>query len=534
MGCAGSKTTVREDGARAPSSATEEAVKPRASDEATPVVDVARAGVTETPEETPEETPVTTEDVPAEVDAAEDEPVVDGTYVVSRAMRDDSAREMIENDAAYAETTTEAMNAASKRVRERWVTTAATGAEWRFWTQEETTVSALTESLRGAKVSDVETDLSVMMCAHDALESAVGVWREGEARIVAKPRVFAVDVYLSIDGEAFDDGHVCAGEPDFDRKAAIEAGLDAAGLEGAEEREAARRALEKAREGGAKPWCTLIGSNFSAGNHFVHLPLMAQYLDGAILDPYSKAYAHALMWRWADACKRVGAGEHQVTLRCAPLGIFVPESNACTFIGTIDDARARPEGFKAFLDELRKEYETSPNAPGLSATFSLTLRDEHCKGDKVERQAQEWAADWPTDEIAECYTTAFELANTGAPGEMAAAMVPGAVCCHVVLPSTEGQSGIAEVRNKRGDVIYHEFHAWGLFKGLDGQPEARTGAQIKFRCVQEVNESGEAKGPWIAKDYDPRPCNGLMLKNKHIDLAIKRDDARIKIPGGVN
>ena len=69
----------------------------------------------------------------------------------------------------------------------------------------------------------------------------------------------------------------------------------------------------------------------------------------------------------------------------------------------------------------------------MSATFSLTLRDEHCTGDKVERQAQEWAVDWPTDEIAECYTTALELANTGAPGKMAAEMVPGAVCCHVVL-----------------------------------------------------------------------------------------------------
>ena len=516
MGCAGSKTKAREEDARAPSSATEEAVTPRVRDEVTPIVDSERG------------------EVEFAAASAEEIEIVDATYVVSRAMGDDSAREMVENDAVYAETTTEAMNAASKRVRERWGTTAATGAEWRFWTREETTVSALTESLRGADVSSIGTDLSVMMCAHDALESAVGVWREGEARVVAKPRVFAVDVYLSIDDEAFEDEHVCAGEPDVDREAAIEAGLDAAGLDGSEEREAARRALAKTREGGAKPWCTLIGSDFSAGNHFVHLPLMAEYLDGAILDPYSKAYAHALVWRWADACKRVGAGKHEVTFRCAPLGIFVPESNACTFTGNVDDARARPEGFKAFLNELRKGYETSPNAPGMSATFSLTLRDEHCTGDKVERQAQEWAVDWPTDEIAECYTTALELANTGAPGKMAAEMVPGAVCCHVVLPSTEGQSGIAEVKNKRGDVIYHEFHAWGLFKGLDGQPEARTGAQIKFRCVQEVNESGTAKGPWVAKDYDPRPCNGLMLKNKHIDLAITRDDSRIKIPGGVN
>ena len=90
MGCAGSKTKAREEDARAPSSATEEAVKPRGRDEVKPIVDSERGEVEVT------------------AAAAEEIEIVDATYVVSRAMGDDSAREMVENDAVYAETTTEA------------------------------------------------------------------------------------------------------------------------------------------------------------------------------------------------------------------------------------------------------------------------------------------------------------------------------------------------------------------------------------------------------------------------------------------
>ena len=295
---------------------------------------------------------------------------------------------------------------------------------------------------------------------------------------------------------------------------------------------AARRALELERDGGVQPWCTVFGSRFSEGNHFVHLPLIADYLDGAILDPFSKSYAHSLMWRWAEVCEKIGPGEHEVTLRCAPLGVFVPTAGACRLVGYDEAKHGNHKGFKAFLQSLGTEYETSASAAGMSATFTIKLHPNHCAGKKIERRAQEWAPDWPADEIAECYTTALQLANTGAPGAMAAQMTPGATCCHVVLPTTDGHSGIAEVKDRDGRTLYHEFHAWGLFRGVDGDPEARTGAQIKFRCVKEC-VNGEPTGAWTAKDYDPRPCNGLLLKNKFIDQAIARDDEHIKIPSGV-
>jgi len=122
----------------------------------------------------------------------------------------------------------------------------------------------------------------------------------------------------------------------------------------------------------------------------------------------------------------------------------------------------------------------------------------------------------------------MELANTGPPGEMAANMSPGSTCCHVVLPTTDGRSGIAEVMNKDGSIAFHEFHAWALFRGVDGEPEARTGSQIKFRCVRYFDE--DEPGSWVAEAYGSRPCNGLLIKNKFIDEAIARDDARVKIP----
>ena len=115
---------------------------------------------------------------------------------------------------------------------------------------------------------------------------------------------------------------------------------------------------------------------------------------------------------------------------------------------------------------------------------------------------------------------------------MAEKMVPGSKCCHVILPSTDGQSGIAAVKNDEGVIIAHEFHAWGLYRSVLDE----NGAQIKFRCVREMMLEGDEfvpTGPWLAKDYDPRPCNGLVIKNKAIDEAIARDDAKVKIPGGV-
>jgi hypothetical protein len=446
------------------------------------------------------------------------------------AMADGSSAMLARAVTTYEDATTAAMHAAAARVRERWGTTRDAGAAWRFWLAEETTVSALTTPLGGSSIEvGARDDLSVMMCAHDALEAPVGGW---EGRVACCPRAFAVDAHLTVDGKRFEDAHACAGEPDYDRERAIEAGLDDAGLYASEAREAARRVLRRERDGGGKPWCTVFGSRFSEGNHFVHLPLIADYLDGAILDPFSKSYAHSLMWRWAEVCEKIGPGEHEVTLRCAPLGVFVPAAGACRLVGYDEAKHGSDKGFKAFLQSLDTEYETSASAAGMSATFTIKLHPNHCAGKKIERRAQEWAPDWPADEIAECYTTALQLANTGPPGAMAAQMTPGATCCHVVLPTTDGHSGIAEVKDRDGRTLYHEFHAWGLFRGVDGELEARTGAQIKFRCVKSC-VNGEPTGVWMAKDYDPRPCNGLLLKNKFIDQAIARDDEHIKIPSGV-
>ena len=109
----------------------------------------------------------------------------------------------------------------------------------------------------------------------------------------------------------------------------------------------------------------------------------------------------------------------------------------------------------------------------------------------------------------------------------------GTCCQAYVLPSTEGQSGIAEVKTRNVTSYTREFHAWGLFKGLDGQPEAQPALKSNSVACKKCS-CGTARGPWSQQAYDPRPCNRLMLKNKHIDLAIKRDDSRIKIPGGVN
>ena len=439
-------------------------------------------------------------------------------------MRDEASNSMTRRDARCVMRERRARRAAV-RVRDRWKVPPGSCA-WRFWMEEETTVSALETDARGARLTPENGDLSLMMCSHDGLEVIVGEMDEG--RVAVRARVFGVDVFLTADGAAMEDGRACAGEPEFDRDRAIEFGLDEAGLKSEVERRLARELLDGKRACGRAPWCTLLGSQFSDGNHFVHLPLMAASsysIDGAILDPYSKSYGHSLMCLWSELCHKLGPGEHELTVRLAPLGIVVPDSDSCLLEGEVDDSAE----IRAFVRETEGGYETSPDAEGMSATFSLVLREEDCTGRAPERSAQEWAPDWPSDEIEECYVAAMEVANTGPPGEMAAKMAPGSVCCHVILPSTDGQSGIAEVRDASGSPILYEFHAWGLFRGVDGA----MGAQIKFRVVQDIDANGQPTGPWRSADYESRPCNGLSIKNSQIDKAIARDDSKVRIPGGV-
>ena len=70
----------------------------------------------------------------------------------------------------------------------------------------------------------------------------------------------------------------------------------------------------------------------------------------------------------------------------------------------------RDAGFRSFIQSLGSNLSTSSSAEGMTSTFSLTIKEEHCVGVKPERRAQEWADDWPEDEIAECFTIAMSLA----------------------------------------------------------------------------------------------------------------------------
>jgi hypothetical protein len=441
----------------------------------------------------------------------------------------DNASDALACDASYAAAVASRANAASARVCERWGVEPG-GASWRFWLREETVVSALTEDLRGADVRVDGDDASLMVCAHGELEAPCGSWSGAVGRAVVAPVVYAVDVYLEVDGVSFGDGHVCAGEPDFSRLQAIQSALSVCSNEG--ERVLLERALKDGPSDGSKPWCTLVGDRFGVGAHFCHLPLMSHYVDGAILDPYSKLYGHSLMWKWTEVCRNIGAGKHAVTIRCAPrgvLGVVSADSCVCRVTGDKpEEDFMRDAGFRSYIQSLDRNMSTSASANGMSATFSLTLEEKHCVGNKPERRAQEWADDWPEEEVAECFTIAMSLANTGPPGAMARSMVPGLpLCVHIILPTTDGTSGIAAVEDSEtGEVQFHEFHAWGLFQSAGADPEARTAAQIKFRCVKYENSDGHPT-QWVAEAYGARPCNGLMLKNKFVSEAIARDSSRI-------
>ena len=477
---------------------------------------------------------------PATTTTRDDENATSGTMMMtsetkertsnaSHAMRDARSREVMATRASAAR---ERARGAARKVLDSW-NVAHDGGAFRYWLKEDTVVSSLRDDLHGANVDLGVGDgdaLSLMMCAGAELEAPIATWDDGSGDgVVIAPVVYAVDVYLTVDGVAFEGGRVCAGEPDFESERAITAALDVCANDG--ERVLLERALRAGPSDGSKPWCTIVSDRFVRGDYFVHLPLMADYVDGAILDPYSKPYGFSLMWQFAEVCQRIGHGHHEVTIRCAPRGVLGVTSAwtcVCRAIGQkAEEEYWRDARFREFIQSIGENISTSPDAKGMSATFSLTLAERHCVGDKPERRAQEWANDWPEDEIAQCYTIAMNLANTGPPGAMARAMVPGTPrCVHIILPSTDGSSGIAAVEDNEGVVRYHEFHAWALYRGDDADPEARTGAQIKFRCVQYFNDKGTPI-EWVAESYGNRPCNGLMLKNRFIAEAVARDVGRI-------
>ena len=124
---------------------------------------------------------------------------------------------------------------------------------------------------------------------------------------------YIVDLFVSVDGVAQQNGHVCFGETaDLSRDKAIDGATQST-------EPAVGKALKDGPPGSERPFASLVGRSFR-GEHFVHLPLIATDVDEACVKQ-SQSYGPQLLAHFSALLGAVGGGTHAWEVRCSPRGI---------------------------------------------------------------------------------------------------------------------------------------------------------------------------------------------------------------------
>jgi hypothetical protein len=116
------------------------------------------------------------------------------------------------------------------------------------------------------------------------------------------PKVRAVDIYVTVDGQAKTDGHICCGDVSLDRAGAIDHAFKKC--------DADKQMLTDGPASGGKPWATIVSEEFKDIS-FIHLPLV---FSGSVDDcalPESESYAGPLLSKFGALLSEVGAGKHE-------------------------------------------------------------------------------------------------------------------------------------------------------------------------------------------------------------------------------
>jgi len=405
-------------------------------------------------------------------------------------------------------------------------------AELRYYNKAEVKISKESLPLDGSSPDVSDGEFSIILATALPLEAPVGKIECHEYKGAAAARVKMVDLYVTVDGKEYTDGHVCCGEPTLSKKQAIDEAVKQYCY--TYEEKALRNALNAGPPDGSKPWATLVSDKFR-GEFFVHVPILGKDLDNTIIDPYSSAYGHSLMTKATKLFSAMGAGDHEVKIRVAPRGIIDVSDpsdgitlDAMGIYNYSDEKQMECPKFASSMSQLATQHITDPNASGMTATFNLNLSADQASGKGPVRTAQEFSTKWPAGEVEECIELAMKLANTGPCGAMAAKMAPGSKCCHIILVNGENnRAGIDEHvwGGSNPEKKNLDFHAWALFKSKDGKPDSE-GAQIKFRCQKNlVVNYRPVSEDWKSVGFGMQATmvNGLAITNAEIDKAIARD-----------
>jgi len=388
----------------------------------------------------------------------------------------------------------------------------------------ECTVSKDAKPLNGATVDVSENELQLWYCQGAPISMPVGCVKSSGGANAILPRVHAVDVYLEVDGEARTDGHVCYGS---DANLSRDKAIDAA-VKGTMEGELwMKDFLKKGPSDGSKPWATIVQDNrWASDDGYVYLPLMANDVDNALMGDDKLTYVHSLMAKWAQLMAKVGAGTHSFSIRIRPRGVIYMDEDGEPMCGdTIGGGSSRDSNDA--VAAMCGEHLTDPNAPGMSAIWTMTLDAAQASGKGPVRKAQEFA-NWPADEIEECIEMAMKFANKGVCGRKAAEMAPKSKCCHIILSEGDQGAGIKTARYGSGEREYDFFCAWALFKSADGKPDS-LGAQIKFVVKKKtIVNYRPVDEDWYSGGFETANASiesvtALTITNAEIDAAIKRD-----------
>jgi hypothetical protein len=386
------------------------------------------------------------------------------------------------------------------------------------------------QNLDGADVDVVDGVLHVFAGFATGVEAPCGVWSSAKDAFVIMPRVMMVDLYLSVDGKPYTDGHVCLGEPSFNKDKAIKE-IDNTNVIMVYKHveKPLENALRKGPSDGSKPWATVVSDKF-ADCAFVHLPLMYQGDLDKMNTAESEAYGHSLVAKFSQALKTAGEGTHSFTLSVRPRGIVDVSQldegeQVFQTVGLInkspEDVAARDKGFEPHLSQFPPQVLTDANASGLTVTFTMGVGSDAASGAAPSRKAAEFSTQWPSDELEECVELARSLAGKGPCGRKASQMGVGKLA-HIVLVGRGIEQKLA------GSKEWDEFQCYALFKAKNGSPDA-LGAQIFFRPRKlKVKENGiPVPDPeWESSAFGMHSDTieiAQPIANKEIDAAIQRD-----------
>lgn len=449
----------------------------------------------------------------------------------------------------------------SKRAKETFgVTRESKGAIRCSYGGEGLKLALIKHDLDGLNVSLGPTNnLDIFLCTYMPINAPVGLYKDsakvsssnGDSAkpVVIQPDCRLVDLYVTVDGVAYEETVFCCGEGSNDDAAAKQEALKKCYDK---REEPLTRQITSGVQGSTKPWVTIFSTEFCNEN-YIYLPLMLQQggdLNDVMVDQVKGFYAEGLMRQWSTLLGVIGPGQHTFELRISPRCVINPvpgegegyHEELCVIQGHGKTSGLNTDGSPGTI--LRENMDPTFNQfckvwegqditpeeqnPLFRATFTLNLDPTICTGKGPERLAEEFDKHF-NDDIGEYCMIAYELSGArSGPAREAFGCSPGKPA-HIVLPERANYraGNVFDQKNEKDGHEYRDFLAiayWLHPNGGDDDEGVSTDIYMKKYTVRSwcsvPNPKFEVITPgseWGVADHSVR------ITNRQIRLAIERD-----------